>query len=313
MRILGGGRCATKAYGTSSNVAAPCIRLHSAVRHLPPYVPNPFADLRIQRLRIEDAKPIFVFDAATELKFFQAADRWAFAIHFTLAKTGMRPGELVHLLIEEVDLERGWIRIRGKQSLGWRTKTGHDRVVPAVKELTGVLRSVIGERVAGLVFRRPRFRDGKATGADLGLNGLQRAYDQRLAAHLSTVNHSMARREQAGIAKAVWQDAGLVKVDAIRTSFIRIMTAIGHPEGTCPKSWRHSFATLLQDADVDPLVRQLTLGHKPVAPAAGALGMTTVYTHTRPETQRGQLEAALQRWPASLDYAQEWVKGGVAC
>ena len=89
----------------------------------------------------------------------------------------------------------------------------------------------------------------------------------------------------------------------VRTSFIRIMDGIGHPEATCPKSWRHSFATLLQHANVDPLIRQLTLGHKPTD--SNGLGMTANYTHTRRETQRAQIEAALRQWPASLVVAIE--------
>jgi hypothetical protein len=59
-------------------------------RHLPPYVGNPFLELPLDRLKIEDAKPIFVFDEATELAFFKASSAWAFPIHFTLAKTGGR-------------------------------------------------------------------------------------------------------------------------------------------------------------------------------------------------------------------------------
>ena len=59
-------------------------------RHLPPYVANPFAELPIDRMRVEDSKPVFVFDAATEHAFFANAPRWAFGIHFTLAKTGLR-------------------------------------------------------------------------------------------------------------------------------------------------------------------------------------------------------------------------------
>jgi len=34
---------------------------------------------------------------------------------------------------------------------------------------------------------------------------------------------------------------------------MRIMTGLGKPEATSPRSWRYSFATLLQDANVDPL------------------------------------------------------------
>jgi integrase len=73
-------------------------------RHLPPYAENPFGGLSTKRIRIEDAKPLFVFDAATEAAFLAAADGWSFPIQFTLAKTGMRPGELIHLLVEDLDL-----------------------------------------------------------------------------------------------------------------------------------------------------------------------------------------------------------------
>ena len=43
-------------------------------RHLQPYADNPFAAVPVAKLTIEDAKPIFVFDAQTELAFFRAAD-----------------------------------------------------------------------------------------------------------------------------------------------------------------------------------------------------------------------------------------------
>jgi len=70
----------------------------------------------------------------------------------------------------------------------------------------------------------------------------------------------------------------VVKADVVRNSFVRIMKSLGHPEATCPKSWRHSFATLLQDANVAPLIRQQVLGHKPTN--SNGLGMTANYTHT---------------------------------
>jgi hypothetical protein len=63
---------------------------------------------------------------------------------------------------------------------------------------------------------------------------------------------------------------------------------------------RHSLATLLQDANVDRLIRQQTLGHQPTS--GSGLGMTGKYTHTRPETQRQQIEQPL-RWPASQRHA----------
>ena len=117
----------------------------------------------------------------------------------------------------------------------------------------------------------------------------------------------LRRTDIQDLAHKVWWDAGEVKTDMVRQSFLRIMADVGHPEATCPKSWRHSFATLLQDANVDPLIRQQTLGHKPMN--SKGLGMTANYTHTRPETQRQQIEQALRRWPLSLAYAMEWIRG----
>jgi hypothetical protein len=120
----------------------------------------------------------------------------------------------------------------------------------------------------------------------------------------------LRRFEAQKLAQKVWGDAGVVKADEIRKSFMRIMTTIGHPEATCPKSWRHSFATQLQDANVDPLIRQQTLGHKPTN--GNGLGMTGNYTHTRPETLREQIEGALRRWSESLQYAVDRISRDLA-
>src|SRR5262249_8966452 len=77
----------------------------------------------------------------------------------------------------------------------------------------------------------------------------------------------------------------------------------GARQATCPRSWWHNFATLLQDANVDPLIRQQTLGHNPTS--GSGLGRTGNYTYTRPQTQRQQIEQAFRRWPESLRYALE--------
>jgi integrase len=270
-------------------------------RHLPPYVGNPFLELPLDRLKIEDAKPIFVFDAATELVFFQAASDWAFPIHFTLAKTGLRVGELTHLLIEEVDLEGGWLHVRNKTELGWRVKTGNERAVPLLPEAVAVLRSVIGKRKAGPVFLRE-----KLGGQTPPLVGDRRELERVCKARQQAAAQPLSRMAAQRIARRVWREAGAVKADAVRNSFVRIMQQVGHPEATCPKSWRHSFATILQDANVDPLIRQQTLGHRPTEKTG--LGMTGNYTHTRPETLRAQIEQALRRWPKSLSYALEWLR-----
>ena len=81
----------------------------------------------------------------------------------------------------------------------------------------------------------------------------------------------------------------------MRSEFIRVARRIGLTGCTAPKVLRHMFATALQDARVDPLIRNLLLGHAAagVRAAGHGLGMTAVYSHSRPETVRRQLEEAL--------------------
>ena len=89
--------------------------------------------------------------------------------------------------------------------------------------------------------------------------------------------------------------------------FIRVARRIGLANLTMPKVLRHQFATALQDANVDPLIRNLLMGHAPAMdgrPGSG-LGMTAVYTHTRPETMRHQVESAMAGRLA-VDAAAKW-------
>ncbi len=277
-------------------------------RHLPPYGENPFAGLGGKKFRIEDAKPVFVFDADSELAFLQAADAWSFPLHFTLAKTGIRPGEAIHLLIEDLDLEQGRMFIRNKPELGWHIKTGRERTVPLIEELVDVLRRVVAGRRGGPVFLRERFSAHSCPLAQASRRGLAAAVENRIANEEQVTTEALPRLRRAAIARSVWRDAGATKADRIRQSFIRIAAAAGLTDATCPKSWRHTFATLLQDANVDPLIRQITLGHAPAGGADGALGMTSIYTHTRPETQRREICRALRVWPRSLELSA--VKNG---
>ena len=272
-------------------------------RHLPPYSDNPFASLRIERMRIEDASPVFVFDAGSEIQFLQQADRWTFGVHFTLAKTGLRPGELAHLLVEDLDLEGGWLHVTNKPQLGWRIKTGRERSVPLIDELVDVLRQTIGPRTAGPVFLRHRFVPSDSPLKSFSRTALQQTLKQRISRAEHDSGRPLSREEQARLARSVWRDAGAIRSEMIRTTFIRTAQAADLTAATCPKSWRHTFATLLQDASVDPLIRQITLGHRPTDDARGGLGMTGVYTHTRAETQKREIERALRLWPDSLALA----------
>ena len=278
------------------------------MRHLPPYGANPFTSLRLDRMQISDAKAVFVFTAETELQFLQAADTWAFPIHATLAKTGMRPGELAHLLIEDLDLEQGWLHVRNKVELGWRIKTGVERRIPLVAELIQLLRMVVGPRTAGPVFLQKRFWAGAVAIPTCDRAGLAHLLEQRIQDAEQRQAGPLARVDKLRLARSAWRNAGALNGDDIRNSFIRIAQYAGLSAATCPKSWRHTFATLLQDANVDPLIRQLTLGHKPTNLSEG-LGMTGRYSHSRPETQKSSIDRALRLWPGSLELVVQMSTG----
>lgn len=61
-------------------------------RHLSPYAENPFSVIDLDRIPIETRRPIQIFSADDERRFFEACDNWQFPIFATLAMTGMRPG-----------------------------------------------------------------------------------------------------------------------------------------------------------------------------------------------------------------------------
>lgn len=278
-------------------------------RRMPPYAANPFAGLGGKRIRIDDAKRIFLFDESSQLNFLRAADDWSFPMHFLLATTGLRPGELAHLLVEDVDLNAGWLRVTNKPELGWRVKTRRDRQVPLLPESCDVLHRVVAGRTAGVLFRRHATATTKRSWTQLSLTGLIRVSDQLLSAREIAKGSRLTREEIAQVQRHIWRDAGAIRVDQIRQSFIAIAKACGCEEATCPKSWRHTFATLLQDANVDPLIRQLTLGHSPSFGPDSALGMTAIYTHTRWATQQRAIETALRLWPQPLALARQWAQG----
>lgn len=56
-------------------------------RYLPAYASNPFSGMRIERMPIEDAKPIHPLTPDQELAFFRACDEWQFNVFLVLAFT----------------------------------------------------------------------------------------------------------------------------------------------------------------------------------------------------------------------------------
>lgn len=266
-----------------------------ARRHMPPYSENPFAVLRIDRIPIERSRPVTLFTDVQEANFFEACDGWQFPVFLTLALTGLRPGELCHLLLpQDLDLDCGILRVRNKPLLGWRVKTGEERDVPLLPELIEVLQVSLRERRHGPVFRRRQFLGDGPIWSRQGLSNVEAELRHRTEAS------SLDRVEYSRSAKALWRELGAVCEDRIRIEFMRLTTSIGLSEQTAPKALRHRFATSLQEGRVDPLVRNLLMGHTPAGrrTAGHGLGMTAVYTHTSPQTIREQMFEALQSRPA---------------
>jgi integrase len=116
-------------------------------RHLPPYADNPFQAIPIDRLPIDDAKPIVLLSGEEERSFFSNCDPWCRVLFATMAMTGGRPGELTHTFLgDDLDLKEGVLRIRNKKGLGWTTKTRNELDIPLIGKLIDLLKPHVGER-----------------------------------------------------------------------------------------------------------------------------------------------------------------------
>jgi integrase len=277
-------------------------------RHLPPYAGNPFAAVEVDRIPVETARPIELLTPDQESAFLRACDGWQFPVFLTLLLTGLRPGELCHLLLpDDLDLGAGLVRVRNKPRLGWQVKTRNQRDIPLVPALADVLRVHLAGRSNGPLFRRRRWRDDRLEFDASSTAALERELARRLAEDVAG-RGDPDRGARARQARLVWREIGAVGEGRVRVEFIRAARAAGLVGQTAPKVFRHQFATALQEGRVDPLVRNLLMGHAPAGargPGHG-LGMTAVYTHTRPETVREQLLAAVGDRPG-LAVAREWL------
>jgi len=212
-------------------------------------------------------------------------------------------------LPDDLDLEAGVLRVSNKPRLHWQVKTRNEREIPLVPVLADVLRYVISRRTAGPVFLRRRFSHG-AQPMLAGKSQLQLENQllQRMATAAAPSSTASTRAADSHLARGIWRDAGIIKTERIRIEFMRLTRTLGIPEITAPKSLRHGFATCLQDANVDPLVRCELMGHSTGARSSGHhLGMTATYTHTRWGTMKTELARALAIG-APHGAAQRWLQ-----
>jgi len=194
-------------------------------RHTPPYATNPFTDLRIERMKIEDKKRIVLFTQAEEAAFLEACPPWEFRVFFTLAFTGMRPGELRHLLVEDVDLETRTAHIRCHPDLGWHTKTRNERRFHLFDELLGVFREAIDGRTSGPVFLARRWVLGSERPPlfETDRRDLAREFERRAEAEAAADPGVSRRRAETRAANTLWHDMGVVEANAVRKRFMAII------------------------------------------------------------------------------------------
>jgi len=257
-------------------------------RHLPPYATNPFTEIGFEKMRIENAKPIVLMADDEEAALLEASDIWEFPIFFTLAFAGVRPGELRHLLIENIDFEARMLHIRNRPDLGWTTKTRNERRIYLFDELFAVLRDAVGNRRTGVAFLRRRFVMGDDTPPLTEIDTAELANEYRRRVDLARAGspRTSPRELEARATHELWRDMGAIGPNAIRIHFIKLAEQIGRPDLTSPYILRHGLATAMQSADVDPFVRKEIIGHT-------CLDTTAIYTHTRSlSLARGMMRAA---------------------
>jgi integrase len=268
-------------------------------RHLPPYSENPFSALELGKLPIDNRRNVSLPSDAQIESLFEDMDDWSFSIFSTLALTGVRPGELAHMLVEDFDSQVEVLYVRNRPLLGWQVKTRQDRSIPLLPAHARFLRRLSGTRVSGTLFPRIKFSVssspiwGNSTKLmEAELNGRQRMHEDAL-------DRPLSRKELASLCRKMWFELGTIKTDQIRTRLLRHSRRAGLDEMVTPKLFRHLFATTLQVGRVDPLIRNELLGHIPeTGPrSGGGLGMTANYTHTPIETKRAQLIEAFQKHP----------------
>lgn len=269
-------------------------------RHMPPYAENPFSVIEIDRIPVEDAKPFTDLSPEKEREFLEACDDWQFPIFATLLLTGLRPGELTHLLLpHDVNLHERYIQVRNKPKLGWQVKTRNERRVPLMPELAELLKIHIADRNTGPLFLRRRF-NGVSSPILSGCSETE--LEAKLAARIESLGtdaETTSRSQKSKLAYQVWRDAGAIRTERVRLGYMQVTKKIELPSLTAPKLLRHLFATAPQDGNVDPLIRMQLMGHTANNGnrTGTPLSMTGHYTHTREHTWRKQFEAAMRLRP----------------
>ena len=255
-------------------------------RMLPPFAENSFTHFPIDELggvRGACGKEK-IFSPEQERAFFAAANLWQKDLFLILARYGLRVGELTHLLVEDIDLERDVLMIQSKPELFWTVKTGASRMLPLLPETKAIFGRVIGDRKAGFVFLNEDYVLGKAKPSTTYLTPASfRAKAEQVVATLLSLDPGGDERAQRRAVVAWCRSMGQIPEKRIRCEFMALTAQIGYPGFTRVHDLRHLFSSRAQAAGINPILVQEMLGHT-------TLEMTKRYTHLGMETKREALQ-----------------------
>jgi integrase len=259
-----------------------------AARHrmLPPFAENPFTLFRVDKLTddSEKSEKARIFTPEQERAFFSACNDWQWAIFATLARYGLRLGELTHLLIEDVDFGNECFTIRSKSWLFWTVKTGRERHLPLLPGTRELFQQAIGSRKAGFVFLNEEFFQGRSQpGMSFANAAIFRSHAEQAVLNLLSVQPDADEREQRRAIVALCRSLGQIPEKRLRCEFMQLTESIACPEFTKVHDLRHLFASRAQALGINPILVQEMLGHT-------TLEMTRRYTHLGIEVKRSALQ-----------------------
>jgi len=256
-------------------------------RLLPPYSDNPFAAFPVETITQREEHKGDILTAEQQQAFFEACDDWQRPVFLTLALYGLRVGELTHLLISDLDQERAVLRVRSKPEMFWNVKTGNERLLPLLPELSPLFEGLVAGRKAGFLFLNRDFAERRkhpcksfASRREFRLR-LQEVTDEARDDGIT------GEKELLRAIRPFLRAMGQIPEKRVRQEFMRLTKRIGCPELTRVHSLRHLFSTRAQESGINPFVVQGILGHS-------SLDMTGRYTHLGLEARRRALGQMLE-------------------